>query len=187
MITITQVSFFRIFTIAPHFHSSRTFTVCQTMFTIFVSSSTIASPPHFNSSAEIKSKPAALKFSGALNPSYIPSLEISFIEILVLFILSSKSCTMVGIGSGLHWNVRSILFRKTIWSCSEKRVAPTLFFTGIEVFILDPVMSLTVFKETQHRFLQDHVLLIGNWFQSTVFCHIYSYSSQFYYDHCAFF
>ena len=64
MITITQVSFFRIFTIAPHFHSSRTFTVCQTMFTIFVSSSTIASPPHFNSSAEIKSKPAALIFAG---------------------------------------------------------------------------------------------------------------------------
>ena len=102
MITITQVSFFRIFTIAPHFHSSRTFTVCQTMFTIFVSSSTIASPPHFNSSAEIKSKPAALLFAGAFNPSYISSLEISFIEILVLFILSSKSCTMMGIGSGLH-------------------------------------------------------------------------------------
>ena len=146
MITITQVSFFW------KFHNSPTFPFIRDFYSIshyvfnFVSSSTIATPPHFNSSAGMKSKPETLLFARPLNPSSIPCLEISFIKISASseasFISSSKSNKMEGTG----WFRSSLKYLNHLAFCSssERRTAPASFFIGIEVFGLDPVRSLII-------------------------------------------
>ena len=153
MITITQVFFFWKIHNSPAFPFIRDFYSLLNHVCNFVSSSTIAAPPQLNSSAGIKSKPAALLFAGALSLSSISSLEISFIEIspssLTLFISSSKSSKMVGIG----WFRTLFKFstHPAFCSSSERRIAPALLFIGIDV--LHAAGSASWHLDSIHYFL----------------------------------